>query len=211
MCDAYSALMNQVRQVQVPAAQESIDLARSGQVDELVRRNMPMVIRIASRFARNDDERMELIQAGSVGLWKAAERFDPDRGVVFSTYAWHAILHEVVRELKPRKKQMILDRAESWSESLDIPVSDNPSDVEQAAMDAEEWEVIGTERDAVMSAVGELSDIDQIIICRRYGLDGRKRSTLDSLGAEFRVTRERIRQRQARAVKRLRMRLVGAD
>lgn len=211
MCDAQTALMNEIRQVQVPTAQESVRLAECGEVDELVRRNMPLVVRIASKFARNDDDRMELIQVGSIGLWKAAEHFDSGRGVAFSTYAYRAVRNEILRELLPRKKQMILDYAEPWSPLLERPDGDCPSEVEQDVMDSEELNKPDTERESVMSAVGELDDIDQIIICRRYALDGGSRSTLDVLGKQFGVSGERIRQRQKRVVRRLQKQLVGAD
>jgi RNA polymerase sporulation-specific sigma factor len=170
-----------------------------------------LVVRIASRFTRDDDDLMELIQVGSIGLWKAAEGFDPDRGFAFSTYAYHAIRNEILRRLLPRKNQIVLDYAEPWSPLLERPDGDCPSEVEQSAMDTEEWEAVGDTRKSLMSAIGELDGIDQIVICRRFALDGGKRLSLGSLGKELCLSGERVRQRQKRAIRQLQNQLVGVD
>lgn len=208
MCDAMTAMMAEVRRATIPTAEENVALAEHGEVDELVRRNMPMVIRIATRYAKTADQRMDLIQVGSIGLWRAAELFDLSRGVQFQTYAYTAIENAIRKAIKRRKRDSILDDAEEWTVLMDRPKYDVDSEVEVAAMAREEGIESEAEMAAVQSAVGELSPVDQIIICRRYSLDGDEPSTLDQLGGRLGITRERVRQRQCKALERLRERLV---
>lgn len=68
--------------------------------DELVRRHLPLVRHLASRFAAPGLELEDLVQAGCVGLLKAIDRFDPSRGLQFSTYAVPVILGEIRRHLR---------------------------------------------------------------------------------------------------------------
>ena len=66
--------------------------AEGARDEELVRRHAPLAAMLAARFSRHRREVDELTQVAMVGLWNAARRFDPDRGVAFETFAWRTIV-----------------------------------------------------------------------------------------------------------------------
>lgn len=83
---------------QEPTTQGLPDAARQ----ELVRSHLPLVRAMARRYARRREELDDLVQAGSVGLVKASSRFDPNRGVAFSTFAAPSVEGEIRRHLRER-------------------------------------------------------------------------------------------------------------
>lgn len=93
--DALSVYMRQLSGFPVVSAQEQCDLARrfQGQGDQeaafiLVSSNLRLVVKIAMKFKRKwMDSNLDLIQEGNMGLMKAVNKFDPDRGIKFSYYA----------------------------------------------------------------------------------------------------------------------------
>jgi len=70
--------------------------------DKIIEMNLGLVGAVVGRFQSVGDEREDLFQVGSIGLIKALERFDPDLGHNFSTYAFHTILGEVRRYIRDR-------------------------------------------------------------------------------------------------------------
>lgn len=217
--------------------------------------HMRLVISIAARFRRYGLHMNDLIQEGHIGLLEAAARFDPERGVRFSTYAtwWirqtieRAIMNQtrtirlpihVVKELNgylqaARRLAQSLDHepnAEELAELLDKPLQDVKrllklnervtsvdvpigKDSDKSLLDAipDESNVdpsdLLQDEDVLANLeiwVGRLSDKQREVVERRFGLHGYKISTLEEVGNEIGVTRERVRQIQMDALKRLR-------
>ena len=202
MCDALSALMNEVNRADVPSDDESKELAaRAGGGDrnaanELVRRNMPLVVSLATRYSRDQDHDrlLELIQEGAIGMWRAAMGYDPSCGVKFVTYAYRAVDRQIRKKLAIRMKDQVIVCASPLKDSSGASSDYNRETAREIAR-----------------AVECLSEADQYIICRRYGLDGdKRRSTLKEVGEVLGgVTGECIRQRQLDALEVLRERLDG--
>ncbi len=241
------------------ADEEKLYGARALQGDRVARQimiesNLRLVVKISRRYLGRGLPLLDMINEGNLGLIRAVEKFDPEKGFRFSTYAtwWirqsieRAIMNQtrtirlpihIVKELNTylkaqRHLAQILDHepgAEEVARYLDKPVKkvekmlklnervtsvDVPAscDFDKPLVDsiANEHDVPHDEKiqeDGIKQNISgwvmQLPEKQREVICRRYGLCGHEEGTLEQVALELGVTRERIRQIQLDALKRL--------
>jgi RNA polymerase nonessential primary-like sigma factor len=259
--DATRIYLNEIGFSPLLTAEEEVYFARRAlKGDEEARKrmiesNLRLVVKIARRYMNRGLALLDLIEEGNLGLIRAVEKFDPEKGFRFSTYAtwWirqtveRALMNQtrtvrlpihVVKEINiylraARKLSQFLDREpnpEDVAEMLDIPIEDvkhmlglneritsvdTPTgrDSDKSLLDT-----IPDEQNTDPSLLlqnsdvqrhidtwlSQLSDKQCAVVERRFGLHGREVATLEEIGIELGVTRERVRQIQIEAIRRLR-------
>ncbi|TWT96632.1 RNA polymerase sigma factor SigB [Botrimarina colliarenosi] len=163
----------------------------------LSRANLRLVVSIAKKRMTPNQSFFELVSDGNVSLMKAIEKFDFARGNKFSTYATWAIVKNYARTIPGEYKHQDRFRT-SYDELFDSTEEHraNPTLREAAQKDRVE---------KIRKILGRLDDREQQIVISRFGLDhNREPLTLKEVGAEMGVTKERVRQIEARALTKLR-------
>ena len=164
--------------------------------NQIIRANLRLVVSIAKKHVGRSDNFFELVSDGNMSLIRAVEKFDFARGNKFSTYASWAIMKNFIRSIPIENHRR--DRFVTGHDDLFEAAADNRTD---------EHEYENTQRrmrDAVKGMLGRLDDRERRIIVSRFGLDGVGEQTLEQLGRELGVTKERVRQLEARAQSKLR-------
>ena len=259
--DPVKTYLKEIGRVPLLSAEEEAALARAAQAgDEDARRrlseaNLRLVVSVAKRYAGRGLPFLDLIQEGNLGLMKAAEKFEPDRGFKFSTYATWWIRQSITRAIADQARTIripvhlvesinrvkktageLLRRTgrEPTAEEIAAQLDMEPARVReliQLAQDPISLETpVGEEEDAhledfiqddeagvpadeagrqllrreLMNVLKSLTPREERVIALRFGLEDGRARTLEELGREFNVTRERVRQIEAKALRKLR-------
>jgi len=165
--------------------------------NQIIRSNLRLVVSIAKRHVGPTENFFELVSDGNMSLMRAVEKFDFARGNKFSTYASWAIMKNFARTIPDEHRHR--DRFRTSH-------ADMFSSAEDERTDQFEQEAAQLQREIQVDRIlGRLDEREQKIIVRRFGLKrGQEPLTLKEVGAELGVTKERIRQIEARALSKLR-------
>lgn len=166
--------------------------------NEIVRANLRLVVSIAKRHMSPSRNFFELVSDGNMALFRAVEKFDFARGFRFSTYASWAIMKNFARSIPNEVRRQTRFRT-SHDELF--------SATEDTRTDPREQESAQSEREVQVGQLLErLDERERKIIDLRFGLtNDRKALTLKQVGAEMGVTKERVRQLEVRAMRKLRI------
>lgn len=166
--------------------------------NRIVQANLRLVVSIAKRHVGAAEDFFQLVSDGNMSLIRAAEKFDYARGNKFSTYASWAIMKNFARSIPNEFKQR--DRFRPTSEELFMAHEDQRSD--RYAIESQQQ----VREQQIRRILERLDDREQKIIISRFGLDySEEPQTLKEVGAKLGVTKERIRQIEARALNKLRI------
>jgi len=183
-----SALMDQIEQLY----DQSVSTK-----NEIISANLRLVVSIAKRHVGPSENFFELVSDGNMSLIRAVEKFDYSRGNKFSTYASWAIMKNFARTIPDEHRHRDRFRT-SHAEMFTATEDDRTDQYEQESAQVQR-------ETQVEKILGRLDEREQQIIMCRFGLArGKEPLTLKEVGAELGVTKERIRQIEARALNKLR-------
>jgi RNA polymerase sigma factor (sigma-70 family) len=158
-------------------------------LNELMETHDGLVHAVVRRQVLGELPYAEALQAGRIGLWRAIQRYDPDRGCAFSTYAWHSIVHHIWHAVKVHTRAERTMHAAGYCEWQHIASAD-PAAIHTA------WTV----HDTLYELVTRLSERLPRVIVARYGLDGQGGRLYREIGKHLGVSGERARQLHSEAL-----------
>lgn len=260
--DSVRLYLREIGKIPLLSAEEELKLAyeiKAGDKeakDKMAEANMRLVVSIAKRYVGRGLDLLDLIQEGNTGLLRAVEKFDPDKGFKFSTYATWWIRQAITRAIADQARtiripvhmvetinkllrtqrrltqelnreptneeiaeamEIEVDKVEHIMKikqdisSLDASIRDDEEDSvlsdfieDEDTVSPEESATNQLLKEQVKDILGALTEREQKILKLRFGLEDGKQHTLEEVGQEFSVTRERIRQIEAKALAKLR-------
>ena len=164
--------------------------------NQIIRANLRLVVSIAKKRVGPTNNFFELVSDGNMSLIRAVEKFDFSRGFKFSTYASWAIMKNFARTIPEEKTRR--DRFVTGHDEMFDAAADHRSDERETESDHRR------NQETVQGMLGRLSDRERQILVSRYGLNGSAELTLEQLGRELGITKERVRQIESRAQEKLR-------
>jgi RNA polymerase primary sigma factor len=260
--DSVRLYLREIGKIPLLSAEEELALAKrvvdgdKDAKDKMAEANMRLVVSIAKRYVGRGLDLLDLIQEGNTGLLRAVEKFDPDKGFKFSTYATWWIRQAITRAIADQARtiripvhmvetinkllrtqrrltqelnreptneeiatamEIEVDKVEHIMKikqdisSLDASIRDDEEESvladfieDEDAVSPEDSATIQLLKEQVKDMLSALTEREQKIIKLRFGLEDGKQHTLEEVGQEFSVTRERIRQIEAKALAKLR-------
>lgn len=191
--------------------------------EKLIIHNLRLVVKIAAGYQGRGLSLLDLIQVGNEGLIRAVEKYNPEKGAKLSYYASFWIKQKINRAIFLQGKDVRFKDFKKYANNgplnivyLDGPISENSEETLYHFFEddkAERADKIASRKSdfiylkRVMAR--KLKPIEREILYKRYGLDGRGEKTLEKIGKDFGVTRERIRQIEVNALKKLKISLNG--
>jgi RNA polymerase primary sigma factor len=164
--------------------------------NQIIRANLRLVVSIAKRHVGPSNNFFELVSDGNMSLIRAVEKFDYARGNKFSTYASWAIMKNFARTIPEenyRRDRFVTGHEEMFEAAADTRTDEHEYESAQKR-----------NQEAVKGMLGRLDDRERRIIVSRYGINGAGEQTLEQLGRELGITKERVRQIESRAQDKLR-------
>ena len=230
--DPVRMYLKEIGKVPLLSADEEIELAKrmeEGDVEakkRLSEANLRLVVSIAKRYVGRGMLFLDLIQEGNLGLIKAVEKFDYRKGYKFSTYATWWIRQAITRAIADQARTIRIPvhmvetinklirvsrqlLQEYGREPLPEEIAEEdshlgdfiPDDDAPAPADAAAFTLL---KEQLMSVLSTLTPREEMVLKLRFGLEDGRARTLEEVGREFKVTRERIRQIEAKALRKLR-------
>jgi RNA polymerase primary sigma factor len=184
------------------ATQDDLDaierrLEEANQIkNQIIRANLRLVVSIAKRRVGPSHNFFELVSDGNMSLMRAVEKFDFSRGNKFSTYASWAVMNNFARSIPGEahwRSRFLTGHDEMFESARDVRSDEFEAEGNQRQM-----------RETVQGMLERLDERERRIITSRFGLDGAMELTLEQLGRELGITKERVRQLESRAQDKLR-------